>query len=348
VYRGIEKLAEGRMTYDQIPFIAERICGICGYTHSCCYCQALEEAAGIEVPERALYIRTILLELERIHSHLLLIGVAMHLLGYDTGFMHLWRIREAVMDLCEDLTGNRKTYGMNLPGGVRRDIDEKRVEAVKRVLDKLEEDYKRVISVVAGLREIRERTVEIGVLDKENARKISVVGPVARASGLDRDVRRDHPYAAYDDLEFKVPVYSEGDVWARVMVRVEEVFESISIVRQALDKMPKGEIIVKPKAIPSGKYGMSATEAPRGEDVHFLITGKGNRVYRWKVRAPTYNNLPAVPYMLRGYKLADAPIIIASIDPCFSCTDRLVVVDVKSGRKRVFSAKKLARGGGVL
>ncbi len=348
VYRGIEKLVEGRMNYNQIPFIAERICGICGYTHSCCYCQALEEAAGIEVPERALYIRTILLELERIHSHLLLIGVAMHLLGYDTGFMHLWRIREAVMDLCEDLTGNRKTYGMNLPGGVRRDIDEKRVEAVKRVLDKLEEDYKRIINVIASLREIRERTIEIGVLDKETARRISVVGPVARASGLDRDVRRDHPYAAYGDLEFKVPVYSEGDVWARVMVRVEEVFESISIVRQALDRMPKGEITAKVKSIPSGRYGMSATEAPRGEDVHFLITGKGNRVYRWKVRAPTYNNLPAVPYMLRGYKLADAPIIIASIDPCFSCTDRLVVVDVRSSRKRVFSARELARGGGAL
>lgn len=342
VYRGIEKLAEGRMTYNQVPFIAERICGICGFTHSCCYCQAVERAAGISVPERALYIRTLLLELERLHSHLLLIGVAYHLLGFDTGFMHCWRIREKVMDICEVLTGNRKTYGMNLVGGVRRDFSRESLMKVEKIVGWVEEEFKKFLKAAEGMRELEERMVGVGVLDRETARRICVVGPVARASGLDRDVRRDHPYAAYGDIkgEYEIPVYSEGDVWARVMVRVKEVFESIRMIRILIDRMPGGEIMAVFDGIPEKKMALSATEAPRGEDVHFVITGRENRIYRWKVRAPTYNNLPAVPPMLRGNKLADAPIIIASIDPCFSCTDRVVVVDVSTGSSRVFSQRE--------
>ena len=341
VHRGIEKVGEGRLTYNQIPFIAERICGICGFTHSCAYVQAVESAARIDVPERALYIRMIMLELERIHSHLLWLGVALHLLGFDVGFMHCWRIREKVMDLCEILVGNRKMYGINLVGGVRWDIKEEHKPKALKVLDFVEGELKEIVRMIQDIKEIRARTENIGLLPKDKAREICVVGPTARASGLDRDVRRDHPYAAYGEVTFKVPVYTECDVWARILVRVVEVFESISIVRQGLDKMPKGDIMfeefkeLREPRLPEFVKGIGCTEAPRGENVHFIITGRENKIYRWKVRAPTYNNLPAVPYMLKGYKLADAPIIIASIDPCFSCTDRVKIVDVKSGSVRI-------------
>ncbi len=327
VHRGMEKLAEERMTINQIPFLAERICGICGYTHNCAYAQAVEDAAKIEVPERALYIRTILLELERLHSHLLWFGVAFHLLGFDSGFMHTWRIREAFMDLAELLTGNRKTYGMNLIGGVRRDIDEEKKRKVLEILERTKKDTKEVLDNAAGMKELISRMEGIGVLPKNEGREIGVVGPVARASGIDTDVRRDHPYAAYGDLDFKVPVYKDGDVLARFLVRYEETFESFWIIEQALDQLPPGDILNENYELPEYAHGIGATEAPRGEDVHFVITEGGNKVYRWRPRAPTYNNLPAVPIMLMGEKLADAPIIIASIDPCFSCTDHMVIVD---------------------
>lgn len=332
VHRGMEKLAEGRMTINQIPFLAERICGICSFTHSCAYCQAVEDAAGIEVPERALYIRTILLEIERIHSHLLWFGVVFHLLGFDTGFMHTWRIREDFMNLAEFLTGNRKTYGMNLVGGVRRDIDEEKKRESLEVIKRTKSEVKEIFENVLGMGELLRRMEGSGLLSKKEGREIGVVGPTARASGIDTDVRRDHPYAAYGELEFKVPVYKEGDVFARVLVRYEEVLESFWIIEQALDQMPEGGILNEEYEIPRLAIGLGATEAPRGENVHFLITEGGNKIYRWRPRAPTYNNLPAIPVMLRGEELADAPIIIASIDPCFSCTDHVSIIDAENGK----------------
>ncbi|WP_440059439.1 hydrogenase large subunit [Thermogladius sp. 4427co] len=325
VHRGIEKLAESRMNYQQVNFLAERICGICGFEHSTCYALAVEKAAGIEVPERAQFIRSIVLEIERIHSHLLWLGVAFHLLGYDAGFMHLWRVRERVMVLAELLTGSRKTYGINLIGGVRRDISEEKKSRVLNELGEVAKDFRRIVDIALSAPYVKKRLTGTGVLPKEDARRLGVEGPVARASGIDKDARRDLPYAAYKHAYFKVPVYTEGDNMARTMVRVEEVFESISIIEQLLDKIPKGPLLAEKIDIPPGRVGVQVVEAPRGGDIHFVITGDG-RPYRWRVRAPTYNNIPALKIMLRGQYLADAPITIASIDPCFSCTDRVLVV----------------------
>ena len=325
VHRGIEKLGESRTTYQQVNFLAERICGICGFEHSVCYAQAIEKAAGIDPPDRAKYIRSIVLEIERIHSHLLWIGVAAHVLGYDTGFMHTWRIRELVMYIAELLTGSRKTYGINLIGGVRKDIDDSKKQKVLETLDLVEKSVKKLIDTMTSVPELIKRLKGTGILPKEDARKLSVVGPTARGSGLDRDIRRDLPYAAYDRVEFDVPVYDDGDNLARFLVRVDEVFESIKIIRQLLKDIPKGEIMLEEFDIPEYKIGVSVVEAPRGEDVHLVITGRG-KPYRWKVRAPTYNNIPALKVMLNGESLADAPLTIASIDPCFSCTDRIYVV----------------------
>ncbi len=342
VHRGIEKLGESpRFTYQKIPFLAERICGICGFVHSCCSIMAMEKAAGIEVPERAEYIRTIVLELERIHSHLLWVGVAAHILGYDAGFMHVWRVREPVMIISELITGSRKTYGINLVGGVRVDIDKDKAAKVLKVLDRVEREFKELADLLLSVPQIKYRAKGTGILSRSEARALSVVGPVARASGLYRDIRKDYPYLAYKDADFNVPLYTEGDNLSRVLVRVEEVFESINIIRQLIDRLPQGpvmseecsKVIPVDELIPPGKYAVAAAEAPRGEDVHFLITGEG-RPYRWKVRAPTYQNIPALRPMLRGDTLADAPLTIASIDPCFSCTDRVLVIDLHSGRIR--------------
>ncbi len=333
VHRGIEKLAESpRFTYQKIPFLAERICGICGFVHSVAYTMSVERAAKIDVPERAEYIRSIILEVERLHSHLLWVGVACHLLGYDAGFMHSWRIREKVMVLAELLTGSRKTYGINLVGGVRKDINMDKITAIRNTIEWIRREFTNFADIIVSVPQIVKRARGTGVLPKHEARKLSVVGPVARASGLDRDVRRDYPYAAYKEVSFKVPVYTEGDNLARVLVRVDEIFESLSILEQLIDKIPSGPIMAEKIEIPEGKIGVGSIEAPRGEDVHVIITGHG-RPYRWRVRAPTYQNIPALKVMLRDTPLADAPLTIASIDPCFSCTDRVIVVDVKTGKK---------------
>jgi len=325
VHRGIEKLGESRMTYQQVNFLAERICGICGFEHSTCYALAVEKAAKLDVPERAQFIRSIILEVERLHSHLLWLGVAFHLVGYDAGFMHMWRIREKVMYLSEYLTGSRKTYGINLVGGVRKDINEEKKPKILETLDTLEKEFKELVDIATSVPQVKRRLTDTGVLPREDAVKLGVEGPVARASGIDRDARRDLPYAAYKHVSFKVPVYTEGDNMARALVRVDEVFESISMIKQLLDQMPKGPIRLEEFDIPPGKIGVQVVEAPRGGDVHFVITGEG-KPYRWRVRAPTYSNIPALRVMLRDQPLADAPLTIASIDPCFSCTDRVVVI----------------------
>ncbi|NJE61004.1 NADH-quinone oxidoreductase subunit C [Thermococcus sp. 21S7] len=334
-HRGIEKLARGRLNYNQVCFIAERICGICGFCHSTAYAQAIEEAAGIEVPERAEYIRTLLLELERLHSHLLWIGVAAHLVGFDTAFMEVWRIRERIMWLAERLTGNRKTYGLVVVGGVRRDLLDYRRELVERELDAMKREFNDVVEFLLSSSGFIKRCEGVGVLSKEKARAWDACGPVARASGVDYDVRRDFPYAAYGDLSFEVPVEKEGDVLARATVRIEEVRQSISLIEQVLDAMPGGGILADFGDIPEGAEGISAVEAPRGENVHYILAGDRNTIYRWRVKAATYNNLQTVPDMLVGYTIADAPLIIASIDPCYSCTERVQVVDIESGKSRV-------------
>jgi len=333
VHRGIEKLAESpRFTYKQVPFLAERICGICGFVHSTCYVMAVEKAAGIEVPERAEFIRSIVLEVERLHSHLLWLGVAAHLLGYDAGFMHAWRIRERVMVLAEHLTGSRKTYGINLIGGVRKDIEVDKIDKTMKTVASIKEEFGKLVEAMLSVPQIKSRASKTGVLSRSEARALSVVGPVARASGLYRDIRKDYPYLAYRRVSFKVPLYTEGDNLARLLVRVDEVFESLEIIKQLVDSLPGGGISVEEYEIPAGRKAVAAIEAPRGEDVHFIITGVG-RPYRWRVRAPTYQNIPALRAMLRGAPLADAPLTIASIDPCFSCTDRVVVYDVGSGKR---------------
>jgi Ni,Fe-hydrogenase III large subunit/Ni,Fe-hydrogenase III component G len=354
-HRGIEKLGESVLTYNEIPYLAERICGICGFIHSTCYCQALEKAAGIAVPRRARYIRTIMLELERIHSHLLWLGIAGHIIGFDTVLMQTWRIREPVMWLCEEISGNRKTYGMNTVGGLRRDLPNQIKPKLLQTLAEVEKESIAVRNAVVGDTTLQARTKGVGVLTKEWAKQVCVVGPPARASGVAIDARIDHPYAAYDELPPRIATEEAGDSWARVLVRVAELLESIRLVREALSAMPPGPICAEIKdEIPPGRIGVSVVEAPRGEAIHFVLTGGDNRPYRWRVRAPTYPNLQAMPAMVAGANIADVPITLGSLDPCFSCTERLETIDRRTSEVRVYSHAELlkmsrskARNGGA-
>ncbi|GEA18646.1 NADH-quinone oxidoreductase subunit C [Moorella sp. E306M] len=343
VHRGIEKLAENRMDYDQVTFLAERICGICGYTHSVAYASAVETANGIEVPPRAQYIRTILLEVERMHSHLLNLGLAAHLVGFDAGFMHFFRLREKAMQMAEILTGGRKTYGMNLIGGVRRDILKEERNQVLRLIAEIRVELDELLDLLLNTTNFISRTRGVGRLDPGVARDFSPVGPNMRGSGYARDTRADHPYGAYDRVPWDVISRDGCDVLSRELVRAAELYESLKIIERCLAEMPPGPVLVEGFAYKPYTFALGYTEAPRGENVHWVMTGNNQQVYRWRARASTYNNWPSLRYMFRGNTVSDAPLIVASIDPCYSCAERVTVVDVRKKKAKTIEYKELER-----
>ncbi|WP_422392892.1 NADH-quinone oxidoreductase subunit C [Neomoorella thermoacetica] len=343
VHRGMEKLAENRMDYDQITFLAERICGICGYAHSVAYAAAVETANGIEVPPRAQYIRTILLEVERLHSHLLNLGLAAHLVGFDSGFMHFFRVREKAMQMAEILTGGRKTYGINLIGGVRRDIFKEERDQVLRLIAEIRTELDELLDILVNTPNFISRTQGVGRLERQVARDFSPVGPNMRGSGYARDTRADHPYGAYDRVSWEVISKDGCDVLSRELVRAAELYESFNIIERCLTEMPPGPVLTEGFAYKPHTFALGYTEAPRGENVHWLMTGNNQKLYRWRVRAATYNNWPALRYMFRGNTVSDAPLIVASIDPCYSCTERVTMVDVRKKKARTIEYKELER-----
>ncbi|MFZ0033896.1 MAG: nickel-dependent hydrogenase large subunit [Sedimentisphaerales bacterium] len=324
-HRGIEKACE-LQTYIQDIYLLERVCGICSHSHATCFVQAVEEIAALQVTKRALYIRTLIAELERIHSHLLWLGVAGHEIGFDTLLMYTWRDREVVMDVLAMLTGNRVNYGMNTIGGVRRDITAEQIPQILKAVDTLEERTKYYAQVATQETTIIKRLSGIGLLSYDDAVRLGAVGPTARASGVERDIRRDDPYAAYGELTFNVITDKHCDVYGRAVVRISELMESYKMIRQILANLPDGPIAVKaPRKIPAGQ-AFSRYEAPRGEDVHYVKSNGTEKPERVKVRAPTLANVQVVAHMLKDGYLADMPIVIAAIDPCFSCTDRVIAV----------------------
>jgi len=325
-HRGMEKACEER-NYFQSLYLLERICGICSHSHTTAFVQAVETLMGLEVPRRGLYIRTLVCELERLHSHLLWLGVAAHEVGFDTLFMYVWRDRELVMQLLEEISGNRVNYACNTLGGVRRDIT---AEQRKKILDAMEVLKKRLdYYAMIGTNEptFVARIKGVGRLKKERALQMCAVGPFARASGVDMDVRRDDPHAAYGEVEFKVITSDLEDILGRVIVRVLEIVEPCKIIAQLMHNLPEGDIARK-KVLRKGPAGavVSRYEAPRGEDVHYVRGNGTDKPERVKVRAPTMANLEAATESVIGSFVADIPIAIASIDPCFSCTDRMTVV----------------------
>ncbi len=330
-HRGIEKLAEAR-TYDQIVFLVERICGICSTSHPIASVNAMEDAGNIEVPERALYIRTIIAELERLHSHLLWAGLAGHFLGYNTVFMWAWKYREPLLDICEKITGNRNHYAMMKPGGVRRDIKPEHQEELIKVMDELMPKLLMLYNAVADDPVLHSRLKGVGILTPQDIHDHCALGPTARGSGVAIDVRRDHPYAAYDRVEWNVITHPGCDVFAKTVVRLLECVEAAKIVKLCAENMPEGEIDSKPTEIPPAE-GIGHAEAPRGETFHYLRSDGTNRPARYKARAPTFMNITTNTDAVIGESISDATIILAAIDPCYCCTERMAVYDAKSGEK---------------
>ncbi|MCX8189984.1 MAG: nickel-dependent hydrogenase large subunit [Candidatus Diapherotrites archaeon] len=339
VHRGIEWVGTRRNPI-QTLYIAERVCGICNICHPMAFCIAIENAANIAVPERAEYLRTIFAELERIHSHLLFLGVAAHEMGFDSILHYTWLTREKVLDVVEMLTGNRITKGIMMIGGVRRDISDSQAEKIRAAMDYYEKVYGKMCNIFLDDKTIKMRTRDIGFLSKKDALRFCAVGPTARASGVKKDIRQDYPYAAYPDIDIEAltPEFllkeTRGDVYDRVVMRAIEIKQSIDIVRECLKEMPSGPIVSEPvlqKLLFNLKQvqgeGVALVEAPRGELIHYIKMEKADAPSSWKIRAPTYANLHVLRTMLIGSELADVPVIVASIDPCMSCANRAIIAD---------------------
>ena len=355
-HRGIEFLGMKRNPLQGLH-LAERICGICSAIHQFCFTMAVERAADIQPSERGDYLKVITQELERIHSHILWAGVAGHEVGFDTVLHLTWKVRENLLDVQEDLCGNRVNYSMYTIGGVRRDVTPKLEQPLRKSLAFYKEIYPMLEDLFLNNATFKARFRDVGILTRENAIKYSAVGPTVRGTGLKIDVRATWPHSAYGDLDVKAITPEDagfkpvGDVYDKTIVRLLEIVQSIGIIEQCLDNMPKGPITSEPnlnklliKLKKADGEGLSRSEAPRGEDIHYVRLDAGNpNLAAWKVRAPTYGNLHPLATMLMGNSIADIPIIVASIDPCIGCMDRVEIVNNDTSKNYFLSNEELHR-----
>lgn len=355
IHRGIEFMARERNPI-QVIYLSERICGICSFSHVLCFIRAIEDLAKMEVPSRAQYIRTLVLELERVHSHILWAGVACYTIGFDSAFHLGMQMREKVMDLLELLSGNRVNYGVATFGGVRWDVTPELVKATREMIRYYRREFDPFREIVMEDPIAQARMRNVGVLTRDDAVRYSAVGPTARASGLRVDLRKSSPYEAYADIPVEPIVPQDyfgeahGDVLDRFAVRVLEVYQSLDIIEKLLDGLPEGPFVAEPnvnKVLVSLKKaegtGWGIIEAPRGDDTHVVqLKGGDDNVFWWKVRAPTYANAVSWPLMFRDNELADAPLIINSIDPCISCMERMMVTS-ESGASGIVTKAELIK-----
>lgn len=337
-HRGIERLMESK-SFIQDLLLAERICGLCSQAHATAYCQAVEKIFDVEVPARARYLRSLVFELDRLHSHYMWFGLLFHTLHDDKQFIKIIDARESLMDLIESICGNRVHYSINTIGGVRRDVAKRILAETKLLMSNLKTLSDRISR---ALKAAEPKLSGLGPLSREKARAYGVVGPVLRASGVESDIRKDDPHAAYDEVDFGVPTESGCDVFSRALVRARETWESMKIVRQLIESMPKGEICAEVGKPPVGE-DFSRVEAPRGELIYHIRSNGTSYPERVKLRPPTYMNDAAIVEMLHEQKLADFPVILESLDRCISCTNRITVVDEQTGRSRWMTLDELRR-----
>lgn len=319
IHRGLEKLVEKKDFQDYV-YVAERICGICSFIHGMTYCIAVEEVMKLEVPARAQYLRVIWSELSRIHSHLLWLGLMADSFGFESLFMHTWRLREAILDIIEETTGGRVIFGSSKVGGVRKDVSDEKLKLIVEKLKKYEKEIKEITDVFVHDASVKHRLVGVGILSKNDAYTLGAVGPTARGSGVSQDMRK-LGYAAYRNINFEPIVETAGDCYARCMVRVRELFQSIDMISQAVNKIQAGPIEVKVTGTPNGEF-FARTEQPRGEVIYYAKADGDKFLKRLRVRTPTFANIPALLKVLPGSSLADVPVLILTIDPCISCTER--------------------------
>lgn len=319
VHRGLEKLVEKR-NYQDYVYVAERICGICSFMHGLGYCQSVEDQMDIEVPRRARFLRTFWCELSRIHSHMMWMGLLADAFGFEALFMQCWRLRERVLDIFDMTTGGRVIFSVCKIGGVRRDITPEMIQKIREELQIVKDEITEINRTFFEDITVQNRLRNVGILTHEDAIRYGAVGPMARASGIKWDTRL-LGYAAYDELEFEPIVSNDCDSYARCYVRAYEILQAIDLIFQVFDKLPEGEIEVKVKGNPSGEC-IARLEQPRGEVIYYTKGNGTPNLDRMRVRTPTFTNLPSLLKILEGASLADVPILIVTIDPCISCTER--------------------------
>lgn len=320
-HKGIEKLCEG-MDFERGLLIAERICGVCSFSHSTAYCQAIERIAGIEVSDRVNYLRTVFLEMERLYNHIGDVGNICAGVGFHFGISQGGRLKEELMLLNERIAGNRYLRGLNFVGGLARDLTGGEIEDILKTIQKVGREFTGIVEILLTTDSLKDRIETTGILPQKTALDLGVVGPAARASGIKTDLRREHPFAAYGQMKFDIPFYPQGDVAARLKVRIDEAYESANIIIQALENLPTGALLEKIGELQPYSYALGYTESPRGSNIHWLMTGPGNTIYRYRIRSASYCNWPAVPLVVPGNIVPDFPLINKSFELCYSCLDR--------------------------
>lgn len=319
IHRGLEKLVEKR-DFKQYVYIAERVCGICSCGHGLGYCESVEQVMGIEVPDRAKFLRVIWMEMSRVHSHLLWLGLLADAMGFESLFMESWRLREKILDMFDETTGGRIIHSVNCVGGVQKDMDSTMLNGILEAVKDLEKEMRPVADTFLEDYTVQSRLKGVGVLSRERAIELGAVGPMLRASGEEYDARL-LGYAAYPNLTVEPVTSKDGDSYARCEVRIKELFQSFDLIREAIGKIPEGDISVPVKGNPSGEFFMRI-EQPRGEAVYY-VKGSGKKFLdRFRLRTPTTSNIPPMVETLKGCQLADVPLLILTIDPCVSCTER--------------------------
>lgn len=319
VHRGLEKLIEKR-DFNDYMYVIERICGICSFMHGMGYCEGLERIFDVEIPNRAKYLRTIWCEMSRIHSHMLWLGLLADAFGFEALFYQCWRMREKVLDMFEASTGGRVIFSVNKVGGVLKDMDKAMLDDFVKQFDAMEEELKKLCDVFLTDVTVESRLKNVGILSKADAIELGAVGPMMRASGIEFDARK-LGYAAYSDIDFKVITSDACDSFARCEVRIKEIFQSFNIIRQAAARIPDGDISLNVKGNPDGE-AFVRLEQPRGEVIYYLKANGTKYLDRARVRTPTFTNLSPLVKLLQGCDYADVPILILTIDPCVSCTER--------------------------
>lgn len=319
VHRGLESLVK-KKDFNEMTYVIERICGICSFMHGMGYCTALERIMDVEVPARADYLRTIWCEMSRLHSHLLWLGLLADGFGFESLFMHCWKLREKILDMFEASTGGRVIFSVNKIGGVLKDMPADMLQSFMKTLDDMDKELRETTAVFMNDYTVKNRLVDVGILTKEDAITLGAVGPMMRASGIAVDMRKNG-YAAYGDIDFDVITSDKCDSYARCEVRIGEIFQSIEIIRQAIQKIPDTEIAVPVKGFPSGE-AFVRFEQPRGEAFFYARANGTKNLDRMRVRTPTFANLPSLAKILQGAQYGDVPLLVLTIDPCISCTER--------------------------
>lgn len=321
VHRGIEQAAVTKFDFKNVQFLLARVCGFCSITHAGAYIHAVEQLLGVTTTKRADYLRLIVTELDRMHSHLLANGHVAEVCGYENLFMQAVKYREEATEILEAITGNRIQYDYYQIGGVSRDISEENQKMIVEKLTKLRKNVLKLMDFFETDYTLGLKTKGVGKISYDMAKQYNTAGPIARASGLKTDARAEFDFLPYEEVGYKLQTRTQGDVWARNMVRFDEVINSIDMCLYAVNNLPEGEIKVKAKGRPKGETFIRV-EAPRGECFYF-IKGNGTKMMeRVRIRVPTYANVPVLRELFVGSQYSDAQSIVLSFDPCLSCTAR--------------------------